>query len=339
MWVMYDSTTLDAIPADAPAVAGYVGGDWPTYHELARRWPHAKHLSIAVNASEDAECLDIENGDATPADAPGWHRRQIAHGVLKPVLYIERSRLPELVAELEQAGIQRDEYRLWIADYTGQPHITPGADGTQWIDSALGRNLDESLLASDFFRPAPPHGSTSPPTRPAGSASTTSSATEKTPGPAHAAAHSDGACASASSRSSPASETKPTAGTSSIARPATEPSSAGSNRAWLRSEGLRSESAPQVRPVPAVRAAFERLPLLHYVSFVPLVLVLQLPHVRVPVSGFRLLSVARASLRSRRGWRLLRPEYCCACTIQDQSESCANCRRPTHCSRDGSQSR
>jgi hypothetical protein len=158
--VMYDSVTLDQIPGDAPAVAGYVGGHWPTYFQLARRFPHARRLSIAVNAGEDAECLDVEPGDAVISQAAAWARRQIARGVKRPVLYTSLSQLEQLVAALSHAGLRRQDYRLWSAHYTMHPHIcgpdcgfglTSHADATQYTDKALGRNLDESLCEASFW--------------------------------------------------------------------------------------------------------------------------------------------------------------------------------------------
>ncbi len=151
MFVMYDSTEPGQIPASAPTVAGYVGGNWPTFHELVARFPRAHRLSIAVNSGEDADCLDIEKGDATPADAPAWFHRQKARGVDRPCFYASLSIMPDVMAVLEKAGIQRHEYRLWVAHYTYVPHIEPGYDACQWTDRALGRNLDESLCVDDFF--------------------------------------------------------------------------------------------------------------------------------------------------------------------------------------------
>jgi hypothetical protein len=158
MFVMYDSVTVDEIPVSAPAVAGYVGGSWPTFHELVPRFPHAHRLSIAVNSGEDADCLDIEKGDATPAEAPAWFHRQRARGVYRPCFYASLSVMPEVIAALANAGIQRHEYRLWVAHYTYVPHIEPGYDACQWTDRALGRNLDESLCVDDFFGKPDPLG-------------------------------------------------------------------------------------------------------------------------------------------------------------------------------------
>lgn len=158
MWAMYDSVDVATVPAHANAVAGYVGGSWPTYAALVRRFPHAEHLSIAVNAGEEAECLDCEAGDATPAQVPEWVRHQLARGVAKPAVYCSLSVVVEVLNELTRAGIKRSQIRLWTAHYTYTPHIcgphdgcSTNADATQWTDRALGRNLDESLCSDSFF--------------------------------------------------------------------------------------------------------------------------------------------------------------------------------------------
>lgn len=159
---MYDAIDLESIPRDAQAVAGYVGGNWPTFHELAHRWPHARHLSIAVQADEDAQALDVEAGDATPAEAPAWVRRQIQRGVSPPVIYVQLSTVPQLQADLRAAGIPRASYRLWTAHWTGKPHRCSRrclagwhdrAGATQWTDRAEGRSLDVSSVFGPGFFP------------------------------------------------------------------------------------------------------------------------------------------------------------------------------------------
>lgn len=159
--VMFDSINLAAIPADAPAVAGYVGGAWPTFRDIPTRFPEARHLSIAVNSTQDAECLDVEPGDATPATAPGWVKRQQARGVRQPVIYCSVSQARTVLAELERHGIRRGDIRLWTAHYTHIPHrctsacgfgMSGTADATQWTDKSRGRSLDESLCGPRFFQ-------------------------------------------------------------------------------------------------------------------------------------------------------------------------------------------
>ena len=77
---MYDATNPQNIPSNAQYVAGYVDGHWPTYSQLATLFPNAKRFSFAVFAADNAHCLDVENGNATPAQAPGWALRQRANG-------------------------------------------------------------------------------------------------------------------------------------------------------------------------------------------------------------------------------------------------------------------
>lgn len=159
---LYDSVTLDAVPADAEAVAGYTSGRWPTFPELSKRFPKARHLSIAVSAEHDADCLDIENGDASPAQAPAWIRRQKARGIKKPVVYSSVSEMPHVLSVLKASGIKRSQVRVWTAHYTFKAHrcnkncgygFTTLADATQYSDKALGRNLDVSLVSDAFFDP------------------------------------------------------------------------------------------------------------------------------------------------------------------------------------------
>ena len=159
---MFDSVTISEIPADAAAVAGYVGGNWPTFPSLEAAFPRALRVSIAINVTEDADVLDVETGDATNADAPAWVKRQLAKGT-KPTVYTSLANAMPLRAVLQKAGIASWRYRLWTAHYTDRPHrctskcgfgFTGTADATQYTERALGRNLDASLCASTFFSEA-----------------------------------------------------------------------------------------------------------------------------------------------------------------------------------------
>lgn len=165
MITMFDSVTIGQIPDGAQAVAGYVDGRFANVAELRDRFPGAHVLTIAVNAAHDADCLDIETGDAAPAQAAAWFLRQKARGVNRPCLYASASVMQaDVVPLITAAGILRPSVRLWSAHYTKTPHIcgpascramSIPADGTQYDDRALGRNLDVSLLADDFFGTAP----------------------------------------------------------------------------------------------------------------------------------------------------------------------------------------
>jgi hypothetical protein len=163
---MYDSIDVTQIPASAAAVAGYVGGSWPTFASLQKLFPHACLLSVAISADEDADVLDVEPLDAKAPQAPGWVRRQQARGVYRPGLYAQASSMEALLATVAAAGIARASVRLWSAHYGAGAHIcgpqscgypgVPACDGTQWTPAALGRNLDQSLLLAGFFDGPPP---------------------------------------------------------------------------------------------------------------------------------------------------------------------------------------
>lgn len=154
MVTMFDSIDVAQIPRDAVAVAGYVGGHWPTYWEILKMqaFVHAKKLSIAVNSSENADCLDVESGDAIPADVPHWYWRQKLRGAKRPCIYASLSVMPAIEKELALHHIGRRAVRLWGAHYTNAPHIPLGYDACQWTDKAMGRNLDQSLCFGEFWQ-------------------------------------------------------------------------------------------------------------------------------------------------------------------------------------------
>jgi hypothetical protein len=114
-----------------------------------------------------AECLDIERGDATNADAPGWVKRQKARGIHRPCLYTSVSNAQALLTYLASHGIGRKDVRIWTAHYTGRQHfcgpqcgfgLKTVVDGTQWTDRAHAMSLDQSIVNDAFFglpKPAP----------------------------------------------------------------------------------------------------------------------------------------------------------------------------------------
>ncbi len=146
-FTMYDTTDVNTgLPVAHPqAVAGYVNGNYPSYNGLVKRYPGAKHLSIAVNTSTDARCLDVETGDATPADAPAWVRRQHARGIARPIVYANASTMEAVLAALNADFIKRGEYLLWEAHYDNIANVPPGRDAKQYRNvETPGHNYDIS---------------------------------------------------------------------------------------------------------------------------------------------------------------------------------------------------
>lgn len=158
-----DSIRATNLPPGVPAYAGYVDGIWADYDAICARFPGAQVLSIAVFVADNADCLDIETGDATPGQAPAWTKRQHRRGLARPCLYASAGIMNLVHDNLTAAGLPRSSYRLWSAHYGSGPHICGpdtcklvkvACDGTQWTDAAPGVNgskVDESLLADNFF--------------------------------------------------------------------------------------------------------------------------------------------------------------------------------------------
>jgi hypothetical protein len=163
---MEDAIFASALPSWAQAVAGYTSGNWPSYLPIVARFPHAYHVSIAVNAFQSANCLDIEPGDAVPSEAVGWVHTQWYLGNTRPCLYSSLSEMSSVRADLAGAGIIRSRVRLWDADWTYVPHLDAGYDATQWTDHGPnGENFDESTVALSFFGVTPPKPPTCEQTR------------------------------------------------------------------------------------------------------------------------------------------------------------------------------
>lgn len=155
---MYDSTAAADIPASAEMVAGYIDGLYRWTDADWARFSHAVRIRIAVKAStNDGDVLDVEPGDAGPADAPGWIRRRQAAGYARPTIYCMAS----AVAEVRRACAGLD-FDLWVAHYTGVAHAEPGAAATQYANPTYtGAHYDLSLVTDDGW----PHRLAAPETK------------------------------------------------------------------------------------------------------------------------------------------------------------------------------
>lgn len=152
MPTMYDSETPSALPADAEIVAGYVDGQWPTYVEMANRFPHAKHVSITVEGAEGAMVGDLEvpNFNAQTIEevaqkGAAWAKSEIAAG-RRPTLYYSRDNAGIVGNALGSAGVAIADVDFWVADWTGAAHMVPGSVATQWASPGTGSggNFDVS---------------------------------------------------------------------------------------------------------------------------------------------------------------------------------------------------
>lgn len=163
---MFDDTNVDLIPADATEIAVYTDGIYENAEKVKAKFPHAKIVTIAVRASDDAEAIDDEPGDVGNAEIAAWVHRQLARGVVKPIVYTSVSNIDAAMAELMAAGITRDKVTLWSAHYGQGDHICGIAtcglcratvDWTQFTDHARGVSLDMTDMgAAKPVAPAKP---------------------------------------------------------------------------------------------------------------------------------------------------------------------------------------
>lgn len=133
MRTMYDSTTASDIPANAEMVAGYVDGLYKWTPSDWARFPHAVKVRIAVfQTTNDGHVLDVENGNATPAQSVDWvvMRR---HAGQDPTVYCGESAWPTIREQFRLRNIQQPHW--WIANYNGGPAIPAGAIAIQYLGS------------------------------------------------------------------------------------------------------------------------------------------------------------------------------------------------------------
>ncbi|MEY9937281.1 hypothetical protein [Streptacidiphilus sp. MAP5-3] len=129
---MYDAVTVANLPAGAPLYAGYVDGNYANVTEMRAKYPHATIVEIAVFASTNAgHVLDVETGDATPTEAPGWVLRRRAAGV-DPSVYCNTSTWPAVRAAFQAVRVPEPHY--WVAQYDGDLTIPTGAVAKQFAD-------------------------------------------------------------------------------------------------------------------------------------------------------------------------------------------------------------
>lgn len=172
MRTMYDSVNPAAIPADAQLVAGYVDGRYVWTAEAWNRFPSAVQVTIAVFPDTNAGVvLDVERGNATPDQAPGWVMRRRAAGV-DPSVYCTLYAWPAVRQAFAAAGVPEPHY--WIAHWDAVSDLPDGAVAKQYAaDLGDGWHYDTSAVA-DYWPgvdsapvPTPPPAPAPPPPVPA----------------------------------------------------------------------------------------------------------------------------------------------------------------------------
>jgi hypothetical protein len=146
---MYDSVDASAIPTDAQIVAGYVDGNYIWSDGDWARFPHAVKVRIAVFAStNDGHVLDVEQGNATPDEAPSWVLARRRAGV-DPTVYCSLS----WWASLRSAFIRHNvaDPHWWIASYDGVQVIPVGAVAKQFADDTMSPGHYDRSVVADYW--------------------------------------------------------------------------------------------------------------------------------------------------------------------------------------------
>lgn len=144
---MYDAVTPANIPVTAQMVAGYLAPSRYTWTAANwARFPDAVKVRIAVRSStNDGHVLDVETGDATPAQAPVWARMRRASGYAYPTIYCSVSVQSQVIDAFNQAGEPLPLW--WLAHYDNIDALPAGAIAKQYADPGP---VDRSIVA-DFW--------------------------------------------------------------------------------------------------------------------------------------------------------------------------------------------
>lgn len=143
------------------AFGAYDDGNFDDYKAVLAKYPWIPLLRFTVNSKDDeGDCLDVEAGDAKPADAPPWVLRRRAAGHTWVTVYCSLAAFASVRAAFVAAGVLEPWYI--IAAYPGngaQVYALPNNVGHQFADRGP---YDETVLLPTyplFPQPAPtPNG-------------------------------------------------------------------------------------------------------------------------------------------------------------------------------------
>ncbi|HEU5428066.1 MAG TPA: hypothetical protein VFU74_14395 [Actinocrinis sp.] len=130
---MYDGVDASRLPTNAQLVAGYVDGLYVWSAADWARFPHSVKVRIAVfSSTNDGEVLDVEPGNATPAESVDWVLRRRGAGV-DPTVYMNTSTWPTVRSAFGARGVAEPHY--WIAQYDGVASLPAGAVAKQYYNN------------------------------------------------------------------------------------------------------------------------------------------------------------------------------------------------------------
>lgn len=151
--LMVDSTTPGDMPRWADIQCFYIDGQFAASQAQIDAWRGPKVLiNVTGDPAHGGDCLDVESGDATPADIPAWYDHQHTLGTRYLTIYSDRNQFAECTNALAGRAAHR-----WLATLAG-PIITI-FDGhpitaCQAFGSALtGAHYDLSVAFDQAWHP------------------------------------------------------------------------------------------------------------------------------------------------------------------------------------------
>lgn len=140
---MADSVNVADLPAGFDLYGAYDDGSYNNVNAARAKFPGVPIVAITVFARDDfGDVLDVETGDATPAEAPAWVQQRRAAGA-DPSVYCSASIWQQVIDAFDAAHESQPHY--WIAAYPGiGQEVYPGSVAHQWIDRGP---YDESVVA------------------------------------------------------------------------------------------------------------------------------------------------------------------------------------------------
>jgi hypothetical protein len=158
-----DSVGVSSLQPGYPVYAGYAYGPFNNWSALVARFPTAKLVSISpvVETSERVAVLDVEPGNATPANAPSFVKLGKAGIVNKPTIYCSAGDISAVVDACSNAGISRNSYYVWSAHWIGEHICGPATCGYPQADAcqyASNNAYDSDVWTTSMFTstPVPP---------------------------------------------------------------------------------------------------------------------------------------------------------------------------------------
>jgi hypothetical protein len=145
-----DSTTAADITGQPAFVGGYVNGLYKWADADWTRFPHSHRVEFNVTGDPSiGNAIDIERGDATPADGPPWWDNRTKAGVANLAVYVNQGNL----ATVRQLMGGR-HYFLILATLDGRNVPYPGVAAVQWEGQAqTGQHHDTWTVWDDHWYP------------------------------------------------------------------------------------------------------------------------------------------------------------------------------------------